>query len=84
MSRAILKTMLRWSLRDYFNIFDSAQSNVLGLETNEFGNVFEFSGQCFSQQRALQKNYFPLRTSPANMTKSAGNCGFGHIYWRNP
>ena len=19
-----------------------------------------------------------------NVTKSAGNCGFGHIYWRNP
>ena len=22
--------------------------------------------------------------SSVNMTKSAGNCGFGHIYWRNP
>ena len=27
---------------------------------------------------------FPLRTSSVNATKSAGNCGFGHIYWRNP
>ena len=60
--------------------FDSAQSNLLGLETNDFSNIFEFSGQCFSQQRALQKSPFPLRTLPANMTKSAGNCGFGHIY----
>ena len=24
------------------------------------------------------------RISSANVTKSAGNCGFGHIYWRNP
>ena len=27
---------------------------------------------------------FPLRISSVNMTKSAGNCKFGHIYWRNP
>ena len=27
---------------------------------------------------------FPLRISPVNVTWSAVNCGFGHIYWRNP
>ena len=27
---------------------------------------------------------FPLRISSVNVTKSAGNCGFGHINWRNP
>ena len=27
---------------------------------------------------------FPLRISSVNVTKSAGNCGFGHIYQRNP
>ena len=27
---------------------------------------------------------FPFGISPVNVTKSAGNCGFGHIYWRNP
>ena len=26
---------------------------------------------------------FPLRISPVNVTKSVGNCGFGHIHWRN-
>ena len=26
----------------------------------------------------------PLRISPVNVTKSAGKCGFGHIYWGNP
>ena len=25
---------------------------------------------------------FPLRISSVNLTKSAGNCGFGHINWR--
>ena len=34
---------------------------------------------------ALHKKWsFPLRISSVNVTKSAGNCGFGHIYWRNP
>ena len=26
---------------------------------------------------------FPLRISSINVTKSAGNCRSGHIYWRN-
>ena len=34
---------------------------------------------------SLQKKWsFPLRISSVNVTKSVGNCGFGHIYWRNP
>ena len=31
-----------------------------------------------------KKKSFLLRLSSVNMTKSAENCGFGHIYWRNP
>ena len=32
----------------------------------------------------LQKKWsFPLRIS-LDVTKSVRNCGFGHIYWRNP
>ena len=31
-----------------------------------------------------QKWSFPLKISSVNVTKSAENCGFGHIYWRNP
>ena len=30
-----------------------------------------------------QKWTFPLRNSSINVTKSAWNFGFGHIYWRN-
>ena len=34
---------------------------------------------------ALYKKWsFPFRTSSVNVIKSAGNWGFGHIYWRNP
>ena len=33
-------------------------------------------------QWALYKTWsFPLRISSVNVTKSAENCGFGHIYW---
>ena len=34
---------------------------------------------------ALHKKWsFPLMISSVNVTKFAGNCGFGHIYWKNP
>ena len=36
------------------------------------------------KQHTAQKIWrFPLRISSVNVTKFAGNCGFGHIYWRN-
>ena len=31
-----------------------------------------------------KNEYFALRISSVNVTESPGNCGFGHIYWRNP
>ena len=31
-----------------------------------------------------KKKRFPLRISLVNITKSAENCGFIYIYWRNP
>ena len=35
--------------------------------------------------KTLHKKWsFPLRFSSVNVTKFAGNYGFGHIYWRNP
>ena len=36
-------------------------------------------------QVSLHKKWsFPLRISLVNVTKSAENCGFGHISWGNP
>ena len=43
--------------------------------------------QCWCKQffRSLHEKWsFPLSISPVNVIKSARNCGFGHIYWRNP
>ena len=31
-----------------------------------------------------QKTKLSIKDSSVNVTKSAGNCGFGYIYWRNP
>ena len=31
-----------------------------------------------------KKSSSPLRIFSVNVTKSVGNCGFGHIYLRNP
>ena len=37
-----------------------------------------------NQLVTLRKKWsFQLRVSSVNVTKSAGNCGFGNIYWRN-
>ena len=38
-----------------------------------------------AQKYPLHKKWsFLLRISSLNATKSTGNCGFCHIYWRNP
>ena len=37
------------------------------------------------EEVALYKKWsFPFRIFSVNVTNSAGNCGFGYIYWRNP
>ena len=43
-----------------------------------------FYKQHFYKQHPLHKKWsFLLRISSVNVTKSAGKCGFGHIYWKN-
>ena len=37
-----------------------------------------------SLHHCTKKWSFPLRIYLVNVIKSSGNCGFGHIYWRNP
>ena len=44
----------------------------------------DWFGFSLLELHALHKKWnFTLRISSVNVTKSAGNCGFGHIYWRN-
>ena len=46
---------------------------------------FMFPAILYKRFHKLHKKWsFPLRISPVHVTKSAGNCVFYHIYWRNP
>ena len=40
--------------------------------------------RCWALYTLRRKWRFPLRISSVIGSKSAGNCGFGHIYWRSP
>ena len=44
----------------------------------------QISVDTYTENTLHKKWSFPLRISSVNVTKSAGTCGFGHIYWRNP
>ena len=78
------------------NLGDSLIKNVIGCELSDENNktaTKHFSGAVNNDMKSYmqpaistlyKKRSFPLRISPVNVTKAAGNCGFGHIYWRNP
>ena len=46
--------------------------------------LFDFNQINFSVCTMHKKWSFPLRICSVNVTKSAKNCGFDDIYWRNP
>ena len=45
--------------------------------------IFKYFQSKYCESHCTKKLSFPLRISSMNVTKSAENCGFGHIYWRN-
>ena len=50
-----------------------------------FWQLIRGNNQSYSVQSILHKKWsFSLRISSVNLTKSVGNWGFSHIYWRNP
>ena len=56
------------------------------LRAQSSWNVFkQVKETLLRHKHTLHKKWsFPLGISSVNVTKSAGNCGFGHTYWRNP
>ena len=66
----------------------ATKRNVDVYESNEILNdkAFEISteNQVNTYIKLHKKWSFSLRISSVNVTKSTVNCGFGHIYWRNP
>ena len=50
------------------------------MEYYNDGEILSGRLQCHDDKSTLHKKQcFPLRISSVNVTKSAGNCGFGHI-----
>ena len=66
------------NIKQYQNRWHWLYSNM------ELSSIKDFHNFKKSMSALHQKSYFPLKFPPVNVTKSAGNCGFGHIYWRNP
>ena len=55
------------------------------FQYNETISIIRGVARAEKKDYTLHKKWsFPLRISSVNVTKSAGNCEFGHIYWRNP
>ena len=81
----------RGSLKRLYLHIKLLQSSTIFKQKNNEGNQnqnhnFYNSKNIIATLRiALQKkSSFPSRISSVNVNKSAGNCGFGHIYCRNP
>ena len=54
------------------------------LKANILKKVFRRLEVCLEPCYTAQKMKFSIRISSVNVTKSAGICGFGRIYWRKP
>ena len=92
--------VLNWKswLFYYFKIYLNTLLNILYLkgfkwslsQNQQVRNVIDSTRHWLSisnifSKNTLQKKWsFQLRISSVNVTKSAGNYGFGHINWRNP
>ena len=77
--------------RNYFSFYYCITSLLRGDKNYKFTKLLfkKFCGiTCikvkFSVTSTAKKWIFPLKISSVNVTKSGGNSGFGHIYWRNP
>ena len=59
------------------------KDDEIRAEQNE-GGLLKTESSDYPYDTLHKKWSFPSRVSSVNVTKSAGNCEFGHIYWRNP
>ena len=54
------------------------------LMTELFTKIVNLTALVTAPLSLHKKLSFALTISSVNVTRYAGNCGFGHIYWRNP
>ena len=67
-------------LREKCSSNEKQRYSYFPIKTFHFENIKKLP----QKSMTLHKKWsFPLSISSVNETKSAGNCGFGHIYWRN-
>ena len=80
-SEIVMGRVNSWKLQ---TIFQKTRQNVWG--GSKYAPVNEKADQLRENTKQIlhKKWSFPLRISSVNVTKSAANCGFDHIYWRNP
>ena len=72
-----------WPVLPFHNPWN--QQQTFGFLVFWGGTKWEHWKEKLSEQSIPRhkKWSFPLSISSVNLTKSAGNCRFGHIYWRN-
>ena len=88
---AIKKKCFTNGARNVFKILSKTQDRAFCKNSERFSasvDIWLCSERTFVKLSFLtstaQKWGFLLRISSVNLKKSAGNCGFGHIYRRNP
>ena len=62
--------------------FKKLKENVFPFARIYF-QILYLSITLYKNRLSHKKWSFPLIISPVNVTKSARNCGFDHIYWKN-
>ena len=59
--------------------------DLFGQTNSTSWKLSKYAPGSYKTQKSLHKKWsFQLRICSVNLTKPAENCGFGHIYWRNP
>ena len=75
---------LRWLLQNFVKQVELVPNNPFltndPLKHQETFDFLRFSRDVNENIALHKKRSFPLRISSVNVTKSAGKCGFGHIY----
>ena len=75
----LIENVITFWLSLLFLIYNKKLIDVLSFLLNSLSQC-----HCLIRKNTARKIKFSLRISSVNVTKAAWNCGFGHIYCRNP
>ena len=77
------KNVQRFSVSDSFINSICLESNIQIYKILSYGWIFFLTNDCLLLE-SCQLYMIVMYKASAMHKKSAGCCGFGHIYWRNP